>query len=119
MRVYDLLIGKGHWTKHAYGRLRTVPKAEESEKGEMIWGKSCDSTSQGVCCWCLSGAVQYCYPNYWDEKEAYLKLASSIRELFPRRFYGHCPVKEIVIAFNDDPVTTKGDVLAVAEHAGV
>lgn len=86
------LLQRG-WTQHAMAR---------------DWlGRTCNSYDRWARKWCLSGAC-----NRVDvlSKRPYYEINNAVREQIPRQFGGF-------VGFNDDPATTKADVLAVVERA--
>ena len=101
MKISDILSSDDKWTRNAFARDR--------------YGEACDAQADGAVCWCLEGAMDKAeYP-----EECYQDIRNAMYALFPSRMaqYNDREV-EVVSSFNDDPLTTFGDIRRVLKQAG-
>jgi hypothetical protein len=91
MKVYELLDKPEKWTKRAYAR--------------DVRGNSC-SIHKGEC-WCLMGALDYCYPSADDYENAYIKIRDRLQDYFS------------LPAFNDNESTTYEDVISLVRELDI
>lgn len=102
MKILELLEPPENWTKCALARSST--------------GASVEPMDPNAKCWCLVGAIMYCYPpdqQWWVS----MKLAEAIRYRFPE--FGPSRIKEITSIFNDEGKTNHTKMLAVVRAANV
>lgn len=91
MKVRDLLTDESKWTKSLYARDRD--------------GFATDCDSLTATCWCLDGAMQRCYGLTQDYNLAFVCVARRI--------------KSGVVAWNDAPERTFGEVRALVEELDI
>jgi len=104
MKLLDLLTDKTRWNQHYWALNANRAMVGPSDPGAV--------------CWCLSGAMQLCYPLASDYWRNYNRLVDVIKEKYPERH--NCQIGEnIVVAFNDDYRTTYEDVVAVVRESGL
>lgn len=101
MKVLELLTDKTKWTKRAYARNQD--------------GESCSSRHSEAVCWCLSGAINACYPyNDAARYEAQKKVEAAIATLC-----GFESADQSIPMFNDVIANGFSDIKRVLEIADV
>jgi len=92
MKIKELLAKPGAWTRYEYARTAT--------------GLPCSATSRQAVCWCLRGAVLYCYDTETKRLNVLDKLESAVKGGF-------------VVSYNDAPERTHAEILALVEKLDV
>lgn len=96
MTVKDLYTDKSKWTTGARAR--------------SAYGCPVGVNSVSAVSWCLSGAIDRCYHDNWQEK---MKATKRLTNVF-QNIYGSC-----IPLFNDSVTTTFEEVLKVVEEARI
>lgn len=73
MKVQTLLSDRSKWTQNAEARDST--------------GNTLDANDPGAVCWCVSGAIRYCYGDVKQRAMARQKLYDVVRKKFPHGDY--------------------------------
>lgn len=98
MKAYELLSSKDRWCKKYSAILK-----DGSPAFSIIELRNCPEKFK---CFCLIGALYFCYTNMFDYAEA----VNKIYRLLPN---GHGSIAE----YNDDPNTTYEDIIKLLKEA--
>ncbi len=82
MLVKDLLNSPNRWTKGVYAR--------------DCDGNGIASNNRNAVCWCLAGAINYCYE--FESKKTKTKVAEAIKGC---SLLDHFGIEEIIVQYND------------------
>ena len=92
MTVKELLSGPEKWTQGSSARDPS--------------GKSWHVEYEHACCWCLWGAIRFCYPNIYQAAQ----IEERVRQVL---------LIGSIVDWNDAPERTYEEVMAVVEKAGI
>lgn len=93
MKVKELLSDENKWTKGAMAR--------------DIQGTACIYSSLFACCWCLHGAIDYCYPNKNERSSIFILVKRNLRGF------------RDIVSFNDNETIFFGDVKALVNELDI
>lgn len=109
MKIWELFDQETKWTKGSYGK-RVGPL------GKLM---GCGSRDNGVCCWCLVGAINKCYlEGKTEHGNAYILLANAIEQKT-----GHIDAYRLahdtIVRWNDAPERTFQEVYDLVKELDV